>query len=363
MTVNYPGERKLPRYQCTTGIDNFHVPRCQSVSGHVIDELVTEKLLKALEPAALELSLLAADDLEQERRRLEENWQQRLERAKYQANRARRQYEVIEPENRLVARELERQWESALRDLHELEQEYARFLQAHPLTLSDDQRELIRTLSQNLPAVWRAPATTNCERQRIVRLLIDRVVVTVLGTTEQVEVALHWSGGFMSHHELLRPVRRYEQTADYERLRSRVGQLHEQGKSYAEIAAHLNREGFRPAKQAKEFDKSIVGRLFKNIRHDLPTVRKATSQPVLQENEWCANDLAVKLGIPRTTLQSWWKHGWVHISRKLPGYHGRVILWADAPELHRLLQLRQTERNNGGPLPKSLTTPSVSAIK
>lgn len=233
MTVYYPGVHKSPRYQCTTGIDNFDVPRCQSLSGLVIDELVTEKLLKALEPAALDLSLLAADDLQQERRRLDENWQQRLERTRYQANRARRQYEAVEPENRLVARELERQWESGLRDLHELEQAYARFLQSHPPTLADDQRELIRTLSQNLPGVWKSATTTNCDRQRIVRLLIERVVVTVLGTTEQVEVSLNWSGGFTSHHELVRPVRRYEQTADYERLKARIEELQKQGKSYA----------------------------------------------------------------------------------------------------------------------------------
>ena len=79
-------QRRSLRYRCTIGINNFRVSPCQSLSGQALDDLVTEKLLKALEPAALELSLLAADDLQQERRRLDENWKQRLERTRYEAD-------------------------------------------------------------------------------------------------------------------------------------------------------------------------------------------------------------------------------------------------------------------------------------
>jgi DNA invertase Pin-like site-specific DNA recombinase len=363
MTVYYPGREKAPRYQCTTGIVDFRRPRCQSLSGNVLDELVSERILKALEPAALELSLLAADDLQQEQRRLEENWAQRLERARYHVNRARRQYEAIEPENRLVARELERQWESALRDLQELEQQYTRFRHAYPAVLSDAQRELVRTLSENLPVVWWAPTTSNCDRQRIVRLLIDRVVVTVQGSTDLVAVSLHWSGGFNSQHEMIRPVRRYEQTADYDRMRRRVEELHQQGKSHADIAEHLNREGFRPTKRAERFQKSIVGRILKRIFHDQPVSRKRIGQAGIRENEWYVTDLAQRLGMPRNTLISWAEHGWVHISRKLQGYHGRIILWADSGELLRLQRLRQTKHNFGDPpLPTELTTPNLPAV-
>jgi DNA invertase Pin-like site-specific DNA recombinase len=360
MTIYYPGGCKLPRYQCTTGIMDFRVARCQSLSGKVLDELVTEKLLNALEPAALELSLLAADDLQQERQRLDHNWSQRLERARYQVERVRRQYEAVEPENRLVARELERQWESSLRDLQELEQQHLKFRHSHPATLSDRERELIRTLSENLPTVWRAATTANSDRQRIVRLLIDRVVVTVQGMSERVEVSLHWSGGFISRHELVRPVRYYKQTADYERLKSRIEELQGQGKSYAEIADILNHEGFQPVKQTKKFDKSIVGRLFNNLRQERPASRKMACSIPLRNNEWYVNNLADTLNMPRNTLISWAQYGWVHISRKLPGYHGRIIFWADENELTRLRLLRRTKHNSGDPpLPQTLTTPKV----
>jgi DNA invertase Pin-like site-specific DNA recombinase len=359
MTVFYAGNGKVLRYQCTTGIIDFRASRCQSLSGNVLDELVTDKILKALEPASLELSLLAADDLEEEQRRLDDNWKQRLERARFGADRAQRQYQVVEPENRLVVRELERQWEASLQEVQELEQDYARFRQTHPSPLSDRQRELIRSLSGNLPALWRAPTTTPSDRQRIVRLLVERVVVAVQGTTEHVDVSLHWSGGFVSRHELFRSVRHYKQTADYERLMARIAELHSHGMHYSQIAEHLNQEGFRPAKQAKEFNKTIVGRLARKLPRDHSAARK-TTMPVLQENEWSVIDLAERLDIPRTTLLSWINRGWIHVSRKLPGYRGQIICWVSASELDRLQRLRKTKHQSGDPpLPKNLTTPNV----
>ncbi|MFV2066969.1 MAG: recombinase family protein [Pirellulales bacterium] len=362
MSVFYHGVRNVLRYQCTTGIVDFRTSRCQSLSGQVLDELVAEKILAALEPAALELSLMAADDLENEQRRLDDNWRQRLERARFEADRARRQYQAVEPENRLVARELERQWEASLKDAQDLEKEYARFRQTHLSTLSDEQRRLIRSLSENLPTLWRASTTSCRDRQRIVRLLIERVEVTVQGTTEQVDASLHWSGGFASRHEVRRPVRCYEQTADYERLMDRIAELQSQGRSYAEIALRLNAEGFRPAKQARKFCKTIVGRLANKLRGDGAAVRKTNRSTQLKENEWTINDLAERLDMPRTTLMSWIKRGWAHASRQLPGHRGRILCWANADELDRLRQLRRTKRHFGDPpLPKELTTPRVSA--
>ena len=101
------------------------VASCQSLSGKKLDELITQKIMVALQPAALELSLQAADDLKQERLRLDQEWRQRLERGRFEVDRTRRQYQAVEPENRLVARELERQWEHALQQMEVLEKGYA----------------------------------------------------------------------------------------------------------------------------------------------------------------------------------------------------------------------------------------------
>jgi len=111
-------------------------PLCQGLAGRVLDDLVAAQVLAALEPVALELSLAAADDIQQERARLHRNWQQQLERARYQAERAQRQHDAVEPENRLVVRELERRWEEALKEQRRLEEEYARFSRNQPAGLS-----------------------------------------------------------------------------------------------------------------------------------------------------------------------------------------------------------------------------------
>src|SRR4051794_33610771 len=167
MTVAYSGRANRLRYSCGRAMVEYAEPLCQGLAGGVLDDLVAAQVLAALEPAALELNLAASDDIQQERARLHRNWQQQLERAHYVAERARRQYDAVEPENRLVARDLERRWEDALKEQRRLEEEYARFGHNQPQGLSAGEREQIRALARDLPALWQAPATTAADRQRI----------------------------------------------------------------------------------------------------------------------------------------------------------------------------------------------------
>ena len=361
MTVAYSGEPAVMRYYCTTGVVDFQSDRCQSLSGKRLDELVADKVLRVLQPAALEINLIAAEDIDKHQRQLDDNWKQRLERVRIKVDRTQRQYQLVEPENRLVARELERQWEAALHEGQKLEQEYARFLQTQPARLSDDQRASIRALADNVPAIWHSATTENSDRQRIVRLLVERVEVVVQGNTDRVDVSLCWPGGFRSHHELVRPVRRYDQTADFARLKARIVELKVLGRSYAEIATSLNEEGFQPANQTKRFNQAIVGRLAKAFCADLAgTGHRAPIQCV--QNEWTITALSQELGIPRTTLQTWKDRGWLHVIRQMPGIRGQIIYWADDRELDRLRRLRRTKWHFGDPpLPTHLTTPLLNA--
>jgi DNA invertase Pin-like site-specific DNA recombinase len=360
MSVQYSGAGKPFRYSCPTGRRDPDVPPCQSLSGRVLDELVTAKIMLALQPAALELSLQVADDLKRERQRLDQDWRQRLERGRYEAERAQRQYQAVEPENRLVARELERQWERELQQLEALTQDYARFQQTHPATLSDEQRDLIRSLSENLPALWKASTTSGSDRQRIVRLLIERMVVHVHDSSEHVDAELHWSGGFVSQHELLRPVYGYHQLADYERLLDRVEQLRRQNLAFDKIAEHLNRENFRPLQSAGKFRGDIVRGIFRNLVQQRPGAQELEPHDRLEKNEWFTLSLAAQLQIPTHTLQAWIRRGWVRVTRQSPGSQGRKICWADATEIDRLTRLRDTPRNWWDPpLPAELTTPGI----
>ena len=116
--------------------------------------------MQVLQPAALAVSVAAEQALRAERERLEDHWHQRLERARYNAQRAARQYEAVEPDHRLGARELERRWEEALGHEQHLQEEYARFRRACPPALTSREREAILRLAHDIPALWRAPETT-----------------------------------------------------------------------------------------------------------------------------------------------------------------------------------------------------------
>ncbi len=343
MTVAYSGPASRLRYPCSRAMADYAEPVCQGLAGGVLDELVAEQVLTALKPAALELDLVAGDDLERERARLHQNRRQELERARYEVERALRQYDAVEPENRLVARELERRWEEALKEQRRLEEEYARFSRDQPRGLSAGEREQIRAWARNLPALWHAATTAAADRQRIIRMLVQEVVVTVRGESEWVNVTIHWAGGFHSDHELVRPVQRYQQMAGFDGLMNRIDELRAAGRTLSEVAEQLNREGFHPPKRSARFTSVILAGLLAKRGRTGPRHRIVGEPGVLGEHEWLLTDLARELAMPPATLHRWVRVGWVH-ARKLPTPGGQWAIWADADELDRMGRIRKCPR-------------------
>ena len=363
LLVGYTNAGRGLRYSCDRGRLDYGAPRCQSLSGRRLDALVSAQLLSVLEPAALELHLAAAADVAQERRRLHQHWQQQLERAHYEAERAARQYQAVEPENRLVARALERRWDEALAEQARLTAEYERFCRSQPASLSAAEQKQIRSLARDIPQLWHADTTTAAERQRLVRFLIEQIEVGVQGETDQVEVAIRWAGGFVSRHRLARAVQRYEQLADYPRWRARSAELRTAGKSMAAVAECLNEEGFRPPKRATRFSKDMVAGFLAKDGRSGPRPVALSAKGLLHKREWLLTDLARHLSMPSATLHRWRKVGWVH-ARKLPVAGGHWALWADAAELKRLDRLRKHHRvRRDQPLPTELTTPKKRKSK
>lgn len=134
-----------------------------------MDQAVVSLALQALSPVSIELSLAALSQLDQERQDLTRLWQQRLERASDEANRTQRHYQLVEPENRLVARQLAQEWEAKLRIHQQLQEEYERFCQQQRKEVSEDEREAIRQLANGIPQLWNASTTTNMQRKEILR--------------------------------------------------------------------------------------------------------------------------------------------------------------------------------------------------
>jgi hypothetical protein len=360
MMVNYTDSGRGLRYYCGRGSISYADPECQSLSGRRLDELVAALVLAALQPAALELHLAAAADVEQQRQLLHQNWLQQLQRAAYQTDRAARQYQACEPENRLVARELERRWEEAMREQSRLQQEYERFCVCQPAKLSAAQQKQIRSLAQDIPELWSAETTTAQDRQRLVRLLVEKVEAQVQGDSEQVKVAIHWSGGSISKHELVRTVQRYEQLSGYERLSARMDELRAEGKSMEEVAASLNEQGFHPAKRAARFTGPMVSGLL--ARRSERGTGKAAGD-TRKKGEWLLGELARYLGMPAVTLHSWRKAGWVE-ARKEESSGGQWLIRASGQERRRMARLRRYQKKNPNKaIPAELTTPQPRDTK
>lgn len=361
MLVGYQGPEARLRYTCMRRKVDYGEPLCQGLAGQNLDDLVSEQVLAALAPAALELSLTAAEDIEQERARLHRHWKQQLERVRYEVERAARQYHAVEPENRMVARELESQWEDALIRQRQTEEEYARFEHQQPSGLSEDEKQTVKALSSNIPALWHATTTSPKDRQAIVRQLIDRVTVDVQGETEHVDVTIHWAGGFVSQLAQTRPVARYDQLRDYDRLVARLIELRETGYNSREIAEVLNQEGFRPPKRRKTYNAAMVRQLLsRNLPRETRS-RLSDDANLLGANEWFLTDLAHELKMPQATLHHWLRRGWVD-ARKLEDRRGRWVLWADDDEIDRLRQLRTTKQGwPDRPYPEFLTKPKRRA--
>ena len=186
--------------------------------------------------------------IEEEARQLDKQWALRRERARYEAERARRQYDAVEPENRLVARSLERTWEERLRAAEAIEQEYARWRRDEPLVLSQADHAALQVLGEDLPRVWHAATTTAAERKRILRFIVHEVVLDQKRAPGQVWLKILWQTGAASEHRLQRRVHTYRDYIDVERLRRRVSALNGAGQMDKEIAAALNRRASsRPA--------------------------------------------------------------------------------------------------------------------
>jgi DNA invertase Pin-like site-specific DNA recombinase len=348
----YYGTPHSARYDCLQHFRHGVERTCHGLAAATLDALVVQQVLRALEPAALELSLAAVEDVQRERERLALNLQQQLERAQFEAKKAERHYRAVDPENRLVTRTLERQWEEALHEQYRLQEEYERFLRQTPLQLTVQERQRVQQLASNLPALWDAPETTFAERKEIIRCLIERIVIGVQGNTEYVDVTIHWAGGFTSQHQLLRRIAGYSQLRDFNRLVERVRALKDAGHTAAQIAALLNEEGFRPAGQRTTYHKQMVRQLLS--RWGLSGERNEKVE--LGADEWWLSDLARRVGVNISLMRHWLYRGWVH-SRRTP-LRGFCILWADCEELQRLGRLRaHAEAHPNTVYPKEITVP------
>ncbi|MBV9206231.1 MAG: recombinase family protein [Actinobacteria bacterium] len=251
LAIFYAGpSRCVPNYYCQGSAElvNGRGARHMSVGGQAIDAAVAAAFLAALEPAAMDACLTAARQLEDGHDAALAQHQRQVEQARYHASRAERRYRAVDPDNRLVARGLERDWETALRELADAEAELTRRQTARPKTLTPQEKQAILALGDDLGAVWDAPTTTDKDRKQLLRTLLDEVNIILHRDDPgpHARLVLRWKGGATS--ELTVPLRRRQPAIRTDE--DTIGLIRRLAVHYpdAVIAGILNRQHRRTAR-------------------------------------------------------------------------------------------------------------------
>jgi len=325
MRLRYSGPHgQFPVYRCQYDREHQQQRYCQEVRALGLDEEIERILLAALAPDQIKMALASLEQIEQERASLSRQWQLRLERTQYETERARRQYSLVEPENRLVARSLEHSWEQKLRDTEKVEREYQDWLVQHRLEITPADRQEILSLGENLPKLWNSASTTPADRKQIVRLLIRDVVVDPDRVKGKVWFQINWQTGAISEHCYTRRVQNYANYPDLERLEQRIRQLHAQHQMDKQIASTLNAEGFRNA-HLRLFSGKMIWIL--RTRLGLPTVIHQGYNPKQSEDgTYSIAGAAEILGVFPGTIYSWIRSARLTAFQVAPGTPWKIIL-------------------------------------
>jgi Recombinase/Recombinase zinc beta ribbon domain len=324
-------------YVCQNFASNYGGSSCQHMVGDELENWLAAQVLRALEPAGLALSLEAIQHAEAERADLDRLWQQRLERAHYEAERAQRQYVAVEPEHRLVARQLEAAWEGKLTEQRGLQESYERFLHEQPRTLTREQIEAIGQVTQDLPALWSAPTTTVVDRKEILRAVIERIVLRVIDHSERVQVEVFWAGSCRTQDVVCRPVKRAEQLSYYAQVCAEIRIGAQAGETVLETVARLNALGWRPPRGGR-WGQQAVQELSCQLGVRRKRRRRAYGGWDGRDGRWGVTPLAREIGMPAGTLMHWIEQGEVAAEQLASG---RWIIHADAALFEQLRQRRQ----------------------
>jgi DNA invertase Pin-like site-specific DNA recombinase len=238
-------EKRSPTYLCQSGYEDGDTI-CQSMTSRPVDAAVVEAFLQSVSPLSLEVGLRVLEQLEKDLAVQRRQRELQLEQARYEARLAQRQYDAVDPDNRLVASELERRWNEKLERVARLEQAYSQAEQEAKWNITPEERKTIQELSQNLPVLWQAQSTTNQERKQLLRLAIESVQLDGVSQAGQIEIQIRWHSGTITRSSIKRTA---PGEASLKTPPNAVAQIHSMAGryAYADIADRLNTAGCRTA--------------------------------------------------------------------------------------------------------------------
>lgn len=324
LLVSYSGKFSTPAYHCPgSNIANGRGEYCMRVGGRQIDDAVARAFISALAPAGLEAALLAAQQVEADHGAVIAQIKLQVERARYEAQRAERRYRAVDPDNRLVARGLEAEWERCLRELHAAEADLARRQSEKAHLVSADERAQILALGKDIPRVWSAPSTTDRDRKELLHTLVEEVLLDVKRNDENAHLTLRWRGGRLTEIDVHLPRSRPAPIRTDEDVVDLVRRL---AAHYPDpvIAGILNRQGKSTAKGMR-FTSNRVSSL--RTHWQIPCFKTPTHQP--DGDAVTIERAAVLLGVVPSTIHRWLNDGFIAGEQLTPGAPWRIRMTAE----------------------------------
>ena len=300
MTVGYHRRqgKLVVDYKCAHESHEHGRDVCQIIPGYGIDHAVGELLLEMVQPMTLELAFAVQAELQARLEEVDKMRGQQVQRARYEADLARSRFMQVDPSNRLVADALEADWNEKLRALNEAQELYEQQRQKDRVVLDEQSRQKVLALAQNLPRLWNDPNTSDQDRKRIVRLLIEDVTLT---KNDEIRVQIRFKGGATRTLNLTRPLGAWKERMTSPKVIRRIDQLLDTHTD-AEIAADLNRQGLRSGMK-KAFTPAIVYGLRR--KYGL----RCCYDRLREKGMYTPDEMAVELGVTRQTVGIWYRHG------------------------------------------------------
>ena len=320
LKVYYQGKNSSPGYYCAANnIVEGRAKHCMRVGGVKIDNVVANAFLNAITPAAMDAILLAEKNIETEHDAALDQWRLQIERLQYEADKAERRFQAVDPENRLVARTLEKQWETCLHQLQTAKNEFEQSQKQRPEALTPEQRDHIHNLSKDIKQIWQAPTTTYRDKKELLQILLQEVNISVNRTLNTAHLIIRWQTNAVTEIDMDLPKRNSPTIRTEQNTIDLVRRLAVHYKD-AMIAGILNRQG-RQTARGHRFTANRVGNL---RRHwNIPKFDPASVPP--DEGELVTVQKAAEiLQVASGTVHRWLLDGFIPGEQITPGAPWRI---------------------------------------
>jgi len=301
LTVRYLGNGGIyPTYLCNRLLrEGLATSYCMSFRCDLLDAVISQEVLKALQPAELELALAALHELEVRDQTIFRQWQMRLERAEYEAALAERRYQEVDPSQRLVAASLERRWNEALLRLEDLKKQAVEFQGQESRLATPEQKAKVLALARDLPRLWHASTTPAKDRKRMLRLLIKDITIEKPTDQKQLLVHIRWQGGACTDLAVSLPPNFADRVRYSAALVERVREL-ARSLPDAQIVERLNQEGQLSA-LGKPFTVSMIKWI--RYRYQIPAAK------LIRPEELTVQQVAERFGVSSNVVYYWIERG------------------------------------------------------